>query len=143
MKDQRVSKSRRELVKLASVAGAVYMPGKWAKPVVDSVLTPVHAITTDTRDNTDTIVCSSEEICYEVSGPFSGHFHGPIPEDGTIAFFDGGCSSHTVETSTITDGALVVNAPTQSAAAELLPCGTPTLLSTDPPLSGCTLWICD
>ena len=116
------SSRRRILTALAAGTGAtVLLPEKWVKPVVDKVITPVHAQAT--------VACSAPAGCYTgrlASEPAAdeGGFQWPGgqgPE--TLTFFvpDSNCSTPLVgEFST---GTLVVASST-AEASRLLPSGT-------------------
>ncbi|MCP4007879.1 MAG: twin-arginine translocation signal domain-containing protein, partial [Proteobacteria bacterium] len=58
MTDKKSNDSRRKLLKtIAAGSGAVVagksLPESWSKPVIDSVILPAHAATTDNNDSED------------------------------------------------------------------------------------------
>lgn len=128
---------RRTLKRLASggaVAGVVAAaPSRWTRPVVESVVLPVHAQTSATG-------CIAPEGCYEV-GEFGATLYwpggGPGPFD--VEIYDGpGC-----------DGSgfflpMVVASSLEEAEA-LLSCGPlgAIALPTEPPSDGCLFYQCE
>lgn len=132
------SPSRRGTLKRLAAGGAVAgvaaaAPSRWTRPVVESVVLPVHAQTSATG-------CIAPEGCYEV-GEFGATLYwpggGPGPFD--VEIFDGpGC-----------DGPIglipMVVASSLEEAEALLSCGPlgAIALPTEPPSDGCLFYQCE
>lgn len=115
MTDKKSNESRRKLLKSIAASGGAVVAGKslpesWSKPIVDSVLLPVHAETTDDTGNLPTEpVCCDGYVCSlefsqqvplggraelsncvitfiggSISGDWAGS--GPIAADGSFSF---------------------------------------------------------
>ncbi len=87
MTDNKSNDSRRKLLKsIAAGSGAVVagksLPESWSKPIVDSVLLPVHAETTSTGSNTES-TCTAVDDEFTPTDILGGD--GSVPAPGVLA----------------------------------------------------------
>ncbi len=146
MTDKKSNDSRRKLLKsIAAGSGAVVagksLPESWSKPVIDSVILPVHATTTSAT-------CILPPNCYEIrDGKYMKWPGGTGPSAGnTPVYSDSLC---TEQQSTLTWSPHVVASDIDSAKELLIstcPASDAEFYSQDDAeigLDGCSLYFCD
>lgn len=82
MAEKKSNDSRRKLLKsLAAGSGAVVagkgLPESWSKPIVDAVMLPAHAETTDDTESLPTTTASpttTPDPCCDIAGTYCGYF---------------------------------------------------------------------